>query len=446
MVRFSVRKVIVMPDQLKIGNHSDVGNVRKTNEDYYGTFDTPSGTLIVVCDGMGGYTGGSKASRLAVEHIRAHFTENQFQEEYRILFEGAFAAAHHAITHAADEDEELKQMGSTAVVLLIREGKAYYAHAGDSPLYLIRNNEITQLTKDHSYVQQLLDNNLITEEEAKEHPRKNVITKALGNRSDAVPDVCAEPLTIGSGDRFVLCTDGLSNYFLMEELKQEVLKADPQQVCMNLVTIAKERGGKDNITVQVVEVVSADEVAVPASDSTKADSPAETTISGTETTIIEKLASTAQVSEKSAPAKSVPSSPAPAKKSFIPFLIPIVGLVLVAVFLFSKDYLFQPGQTDSTDSVKSIPEQQNEPGSTEEKKIESQTSEGPVPERDPEVKEPKKVQKPDSAKTKKRVPEKEKETKNADGSDVPKPDGTTVEKKEDGTPPKEEDVPKLNIQ
>jgi protein phosphatase len=246
----------------EIGNRSDVGRVRKANEDYFGTFRGTFGTLVVVCDGMGGHKGGAVASRLAVEAIKTHFEsiEKEFnpQEELR----KALIEASNTILEKAAEDDELTGMGSTAVVLLIQDNVSYYAHVGDSRIYHIRAKEIKQITKDHSLVQQMVDAGMITEKAAKNHPKKNVITRALGSDGNAEPEV-SEAFELCKNDKFILCSDGLTGFVEDNELLKYSEKYSPQEACIKLVDMANERGGKDNITVQIVKITNGPKPVLP---------------------------------------------------------------------------------------------------------------------------------------------------------------------------------------
>ncbi len=237
-----------------IGNHSDVGNVRENNEDYFGYYKGSYGEIAIVCDGMGGHKGGKTASRITVEVIKQHFEKLGRNYNERDELKNSLIKANNAIINAASDGNEFKGMGSTAVVLLIRENKAFYAHLGDSRLYLIRNKEITQLTKDHSLVQELVDGEIITEQQALEHPQKNVITRALGDHNKAIPEVVKEPLNIYKNDVFVLCTDGLTNYIKDDEILKSVLNNAPQAAANLLIDSTKRKEAKDNITVQIVKI------------------------------------------------------------------------------------------------------------------------------------------------------------------------------------------------
>lgn len=240
---------------LDIGNHSDVGKARERNEDYFGSFSGSFGNLLVVCDGMGGHKGGEIASRLAVETLKNHF--EKLSEDFNPAEEirKALQEANDSIIETAERDSSLSDMGSTVVLVLIKENLAYCASLGDSRIYLITEDGIRRFTKDHSLVQQMIDSNMITEEEAKDHPKKNVITKALGIDEALEPDI-HEPLGLKENHKLVLCTDGLTSTVNEEEILEEVENNSPQQASQKLVDLANERGGADNITVQVVSFSS----------------------------------------------------------------------------------------------------------------------------------------------------------------------------------------------
>lgn len=241
--------------KLEIGNHTDVGRKRTANEDYYGSFSGDFGNLIIVCDGVGGFKGGTVASRQTVETIKSYFEKLLPKFNPQIELKNALDKADLVLKQIAAESEELKELGSTAVVLLIKDSYAYIAHIGDSRLYLVRDNKINQLTTDHSFVQEMLKSGIINEEQAKNHPKKNVITRALGPQGGSNPDITI-PIKIYKDDYFILCTDGLTGYVNDEELIKFVTENSPQDACIKLVNLANERGGKDNITVQVVKVLT----------------------------------------------------------------------------------------------------------------------------------------------------------------------------------------------
>jgi protein phosphatase len=241
--------------KLDIGNHSDVGKVREVNEDYFGSFHGSYGDLLIVCDGMGGHKGGEIASRLSVETIKSHFEllSDEYNPRKELL--AALQKANTTLLESAKVDSSLADMGSTAVITLFINRRIFTANLGDSRIYLIRGNEINQLTKDHSLVQQMIDSHLITEEDAKTHPKKNVITKSLGIQNEAEPDL-GEPITVSENDIFILCTDGLTSYVNDGEIMSTAVEYPSQEASNKLVELANEHGGGDNITVLIARVSS----------------------------------------------------------------------------------------------------------------------------------------------------------------------------------------------
>jgi len=239
--------------QLNIGNYSDVGKAREINEDYFGSFSGSFGSLLLVCDGMGGHKGGEIASRLAVETISNHF--EKLNDNYNIseVINKSLEAANTSIILKAKENSDLTDMGSTVVLVLIKDELVYYTSLGDSRIYKIRDGAIDQITKDNSLVQQMVDSNIITEDEAKVHPKKNVITKALGT-NDELEQEYYEPFKLIENDKLILCSDGLTAHVDEEEIFQLSENNPPQQAAQKLVELANDRGGTDNITVQIVAV------------------------------------------------------------------------------------------------------------------------------------------------------------------------------------------------
>lgn len=238
---------------LEIGNHSDVGKVREVNEDYFGSFRGNFGELLVVCDGMGGHKGGETASRLAVESIKIHFEKLSVDYDVKHELHNALTSANNKIVETARQDQALEGMGSTSVIILFKNDLAYTANLGDSRIYLVRDEEIKQLTTDHSLVQQMIDSNVLTPEEAESHPKKNVITKSLGREGAIEPDIF-EPIVLLENDKYILCTDGLTNYVKDEEISNIATNNPVQQAAGKLVDLANEKGGSDNITIQIAEV------------------------------------------------------------------------------------------------------------------------------------------------------------------------------------------------
>jgi len=248
------------PDyQVVISLLSDVGCVREINEDS-GRYTCPDqsqaesqrGMLVLVADGMGGHSAGEVASQMAVEVIsRAYYGSS---EDARNSLEGAFHAANQAIHDHAASNETLDGMGTTCTALVLQNGSALAAHVGDSRLYLIRNGQIYLMTEDHSAVMEMVKNGLLTLDEARHHPDKNVILRALGSHPEVDVTTWDTPLPVKAGDMFLLCSDGLYDLVEDEEIKQIATASVPHVACANLISLAKDRGGHDNITVAIASL------------------------------------------------------------------------------------------------------------------------------------------------------------------------------------------------
>ncbi|MBW6513657.1 MAG: Stp1/IreP family PP2C-type Ser/Thr phosphatase [Candidatus Syntrophosphaera sp.] len=239
--------------RLRVANITDIGRnpARTKNEDFYGYYEGDYGHLFLVCDGMGGHEGGEIASRVAVESIRKYFETSYIPGEELKTISQSVEFAQGKILEAAQHDPDLADMGTTLVLMLIKGAQYWQAHVGDSRIYLSRGGALLQLTKDHSEVQMMLESGVITREQASTHPRRNFITKSLGH-SSFEPDI-AGPRVLQQDDVFLLCSDGLTQYIKDDELLQQ-MEEEPSIACHNLVDIANQRGGDDNITVQIVHV------------------------------------------------------------------------------------------------------------------------------------------------------------------------------------------------
>lgn len=234
---------------------TDVGRRRPANEDNMLDAITQNGLVSVVCDGMGGHVGGAMASKIAVTTIIEHLS-SVYYDDPRVAIGESIEIANRAILQKTQEQPELNGMGSTCVLLIVRNGQVFIGHVGDSRIYLIRTNTIRQLTKDHSYVQMLVDCGQITKEEAEHHPRKNEITNALGLVNMTPPTVVNEPFNPEAGDCFLLCSDGLSGMVSDDKICRVISqqsKMNAQDRVDTLVDMANANGGVDNITVQLVE-------------------------------------------------------------------------------------------------------------------------------------------------------------------------------------------------
>lgn len=234
---------------------TDVGRKRAANEDNMYNTITQNGLVSVVCDGMGGHVGGATASKIAVSTIIENLN-NIYYDDPRIAIGESIDKANRAIIQKTIEQPELTGMGSTCVLLLVRDGKVYIGHVGDSRIYLVRSKRIVQLTKDHSYVQMLVDCGEITKEQAEHHPRKNEITNALGIPNMSPATVADDAIVPEAGDCFVLCSDGLSGMVSDDTICKIISRQsemNAQERVDRLVALANDNGGVDNITVQLVE-------------------------------------------------------------------------------------------------------------------------------------------------------------------------------------------------
>lgn len=243
---------------------TNVGRKRQNNEDNYLVNDRLG--LYVVCDGMGGHAGGEYASQVAVttiEEVLANIRDENTardQADDQITQEKlkyAVRLAGKRIYDLAQAEPEFRGMGTTAVILVFLNGMAYMAHVGDSRGYLIRGGEITQRTEDHSWVNEQIKAGLITAEAAKHHRFRNIITRSLGFQEEV--EIDTQVLRAEPGDVYLLCSDGLSNLVTEDELREMLVEKSFQQTARDLIDLANDRGGDDNITLVLARVDSVTE-------------------------------------------------------------------------------------------------------------------------------------------------------------------------------------------
>lgn len=238
--------------------HKDViGNVRTAQEDSHGIATlTPNGDVFVVCDGMGGHVGGKQASSIAVKSIIDYLKKEKYPQPIQALND-ALQFANMQILAYANEHPELKGMGTTACIVLMQDSEAYIAHVGDSRIYLYLGKErkLHRITKDHSYVQTLVDAGQITDEEAEHHSNKNRILKALGIKTDLVPSF--DRLCPKNGDVFLICSDGLSG-MISDSTMSNILTEDLSiaEKGETLISLALKAGGLDNITLELIQITN----------------------------------------------------------------------------------------------------------------------------------------------------------------------------------------------
>jgi protein phosphatase len=241
---------------------TDVGCVREINEDS-GRFVRPNdpevlkekGVLLVVADGMGGHSAGEVASGMAAELVPRLYFESK--DEAQDAFKKAVEEANRRIHAASLEDESKRGMGTTCTALVLLDGQAFAAHVGDSRLYMLRDGKVYLLTEDHSAVMEMVKLGLITMEQARHHEDKNVILRALGTTPEVEVSML-KPFSVRVGDQYLLCSDGLYDLVPDDEIERELsANHDIHAAGERLITLAKARGGHDNITVGIVAVMPA---------------------------------------------------------------------------------------------------------------------------------------------------------------------------------------------
>lgn len=245
---------------IELANITDVGCQRERNEDALVYWEPESdsefrkrGRLVVVADGMGGYEGGQQASQIAISTVREVYQRDDEADPQSALREG-LRAAHDAILDYAAKHPEFYGMGTTCTAAAIVGSKLYFAHVGDSRLYLVRSESITRLTRDHSYVARLVESGLLHPQDAEHHPQRHVLTAALGVGAEPATDTPMTATELQNSDVLILCTDGLWGVLADYEIQEIVSSSSPEDSCLKLVQLAKERGGPDNITTQVLRV------------------------------------------------------------------------------------------------------------------------------------------------------------------------------------------------
>lgn len=239
---------------LKTFSITNIGRKRKMNQDYVYSSETPIGSLdnlFLVADGMGGHNAGDYASRLAVETIVERIADAR-EEGPKAVFEEAIGAANALVHKQAASIAELEGMGTTVVAATCKGDMLYVANVGDSRLYVVNHREIRQITRDHSWVEEMVRCGELEREEARNHPQKSIITRAIGVESTVQIDFFEVQLR--ENDKILMCTDGLTNMLEDEEIRMILEGArDMVEQAQALVDEANEQGGKDNISVILVD-------------------------------------------------------------------------------------------------------------------------------------------------------------------------------------------------
>lgn len=237
---------------MRSSGKTDTGNKRNNNQDSIFFSDQPIGplpNLYIVADGMGGHKAGDRASKMAID-ITVDFVKNSTLENPIAVLKRAMIYANNEIYKAASKNPELTGMGTTMVVAVAQEGKLYVANVGDSRLYVV-NSDIKQITMDHSLVEELIRKGELERKRGRNHPEKNIITKAMGSKEEVIPDFFE--IDINSEDKYLLCSDGLSNMVEDDEIRDIVVdNYKLEDIAQALVDRANYYGGSDNISVVVI--------------------------------------------------------------------------------------------------------------------------------------------------------------------------------------------------
>lgn len=236
--------------RLKVTSITDVGRYRSHNEDSVYAEVTEKGVIAIVADGMGGHQAGEVASQMATELIKKELLDRDLRKDIADVVKEAYINTNTEIYNYAKENKKVMGMGTTAVLAMVLKSKLIIANVGDSRAYEIKGKKITQITKDHSYVQSLIDSGMITKEQAMKHPKKNYITRAMGTDESIKVDVFVKDYI---GQTVLLCSDGLCGLMTDKEILDIVLKSENiEDAKQALVDSANEKGGTDNITVAII--------------------------------------------------------------------------------------------------------------------------------------------------------------------------------------------------
>ena len=237
---------------MQFAGQTDIGLVRKTNQDAYNAGSLSENAVwAVVCDGMGGANGGNIASETAIDAITKDvlegYREGMDSQEIKELLASALEDANERVYEKAKQDPALEGMGTTAVLTLIQNNVIHLVNVGDSRAYLLTRENVTQITRDHSIVQEMLESGEITEEQARTHPRKNIITRAWGVDDTVVVDYFEIPFEEHA--TLLLCSDGFSGSLTPERIYHFSRGLTAERITQRAIELAKEAGGNDNITV-----------------------------------------------------------------------------------------------------------------------------------------------------------------------------------------------------
>lgn len=231
---------------------SHLGKRRLVNEDSANVFNLEDGLLAIVCDGLGGNRAGDVASRTSVEVIHKFFIENS-EMDHLSKIKNALAEAHSTLLRLGNESDHYQGMATTAVVVFIAGNTVYWGHIGDSRIYLLKDDTLNQITKDHSLVQKMVDNGLITLKQAEKHPHRNIIVKALGEDKECEPDFDYFYIHDDQQFKLFLCTDGVCGVLNQKEIKALLSEGDNlEEISQRFFNLVEDYGAPDNFSYVII--------------------------------------------------------------------------------------------------------------------------------------------------------------------------------------------------
>jgi len=229
------------------------GSGKKCNEDAVETAEVDGGLLAILCDGVGGDNGGDLAARIALKSALHFFSASEndnYLEKIKLTIEDSNSfVLNHSYT-----SEPMKNMATTLEMIYVKDNFVYWGHIGDSRIYQLKSKRLNQITKDHSLVQKLLDEGFITHKQAANHPQKNVIIKALGDNISIEPDISKIRLNVNEGNKFLICSDGVSNLVSHAELEDVLILSDLEEIKNKIIKMIKIRGAIDDYSFIIIEI------------------------------------------------------------------------------------------------------------------------------------------------------------------------------------------------
>ena len=229
------------------------GSIKKINEDAIETLELDGGLLAVLCDGVGGDNGGELAATFAIKSA-IHFFSATGNDNYLEKIKLAIKESNSFVLNHASANIPQKKLATTLEIFYLIENIVYWGHIGDSRIYQLKSNRLNQITKDHSLVQKLLDEGYITHKQAANHPQKNVIVKALGDNETIEPDISKIRLNLNEGNKFFICSDGVSNLVSNSELEDVLTLSDLEEIKNKIIKMIKLRGAVDDYSFILIEI------------------------------------------------------------------------------------------------------------------------------------------------------------------------------------------------